>query len=192
MTMIAIIDYDAGNIKSVEKAFAYLGEETIETESYGETKGASGSNSVNTSKIGFKLLSIPGFRKLHIKKALLLIRGEDPIIDFKFDPCKHKNAKQTTLLGNKENGYKYDESSAASIMFIDPETYISDGTPVKDIEMPTEEAIEEYTTYDAESWLRKHPIISKQGRAQALPYIWMRDFNACPKDTEEKMKKRKK
>ena len=27
--MIAIIDYDAGNIKSVEKAFAYLGEETI-------------------------------------------------------------------------------------------------------------------------------------------------------------------
>ena len=25
--MIAIIDYDAGNIKSVEKALAYLGEE---------------------------------------------------------------------------------------------------------------------------------------------------------------------
>lgn len=29
--MIAIIDYDAGNIKSVEKAFAYLGEETAVT-----------------------------------------------------------------------------------------------------------------------------------------------------------------
>ncbi|MCR5835951.1 MAG: imidazole glycerol phosphate synthase subunit HisH [Lachnospiraceae bacterium] len=29
--MIAIIDYDAGNIKSVEKAFAYLGEKTILT-----------------------------------------------------------------------------------------------------------------------------------------------------------------
>lgn len=27
--MIAIIDYDAGNIKSVEKAFQYIGEETI-------------------------------------------------------------------------------------------------------------------------------------------------------------------
>lgn len=27
--MIAIIDYDAGNIKSVEKAFAFLGEETV-------------------------------------------------------------------------------------------------------------------------------------------------------------------
>ncbi|MBQ6814641.1 MAG: imidazole glycerol phosphate synthase subunit HisH [Lachnospiraceae bacterium] len=29
--MIAIIDYDAGNIKSVEKAFNYLGQETIVT-----------------------------------------------------------------------------------------------------------------------------------------------------------------
>ena len=27
--MIAIIDYDAGNIKSVEKALHYLGEETV-------------------------------------------------------------------------------------------------------------------------------------------------------------------
>ena len=27
--MIAIIDYDAGNIKSVEKALAYLGEEAV-------------------------------------------------------------------------------------------------------------------------------------------------------------------
>ncbi len=29
--MIAIIDYDAGNIKSVEKAFAFLGQETVVT-----------------------------------------------------------------------------------------------------------------------------------------------------------------
>ncbi len=29
--MVAIIDYDAGNIKSVEKAFQYLGEETLVT-----------------------------------------------------------------------------------------------------------------------------------------------------------------
>lgn len=29
--MIAIIDYDAGNIKSVEKAFAYLGQDTVVT-----------------------------------------------------------------------------------------------------------------------------------------------------------------
>lgn len=29
--MIAIVDYDAGNLKSVEKAFAYLGEESIIT-----------------------------------------------------------------------------------------------------------------------------------------------------------------
>ena len=33
--MIAIIDYDAGNIRSVEKAFQFLGEETILTREQG-------------------------------------------------------------------------------------------------------------------------------------------------------------
>lgn len=32
--MIAIIDYDAGNIKSVEKAFQYIGEDTVLTRDY--------------------------------------------------------------------------------------------------------------------------------------------------------------
>lgn len=38
--MIAIIDYDAGNIKSVEKALCYLGEETIVTRDVNELKNA--------------------------------------------------------------------------------------------------------------------------------------------------------
>ena len=32
--MIAIIDYDAGNLKSVEKALAYLGEESVITRDF--------------------------------------------------------------------------------------------------------------------------------------------------------------
>ena len=36
--MIAIIDYDAGNIKSVEKALAYLGEEVRITRDRREEK----------------------------------------------------------------------------------------------------------------------------------------------------------
>ena len=32
--MIAILDYDAGNIKSVEKAFKILGEETVLTRDF--------------------------------------------------------------------------------------------------------------------------------------------------------------
>ena len=34
--MIAILDYDAGNLKSVEKAFAYIGQEPIVTRDYRE------------------------------------------------------------------------------------------------------------------------------------------------------------
>ena len=40
--MIAIIDYDAGNMKSVEKALQYLGEETITTRNRGEILQADG------------------------------------------------------------------------------------------------------------------------------------------------------
>ncbi|MBR1391416.1 MAG: imidazole glycerol phosphate synthase subunit HisH [Lachnospiraceae bacterium] len=38
--MIAIIDYDAGNLKSVEKALTYLGEESIVTRDIGELQRA--------------------------------------------------------------------------------------------------------------------------------------------------------
>ena len=38
--MIAIIDYDAGNLKSVEKALVSLGEETIITRNFSEILGA--------------------------------------------------------------------------------------------------------------------------------------------------------
>ena len=38
--MVAIIDYDAGNIKSVEKAVAFLGKEAVITRKPGEILGA--------------------------------------------------------------------------------------------------------------------------------------------------------
>lgn len=40
--MIAIIDYDAGNIKSVEKALVYLGEEAVVTRDYDTILNADG------------------------------------------------------------------------------------------------------------------------------------------------------
>ena len=40
--MIAVIDYDAGNIKSVEKALLHLGQETVVTRDAGKILGADG------------------------------------------------------------------------------------------------------------------------------------------------------
>lgn len=40
--MIAIIDYDAGNIKSVQKALEYLGEEAVITDNYSEIMHSQG------------------------------------------------------------------------------------------------------------------------------------------------------
>lgn len=38
--MIAIIDYDAGNLKSVEKALQFLGQECVITRAFHEIKKA--------------------------------------------------------------------------------------------------------------------------------------------------------
>ena len=40
MKMIAIIDYDAGNLKSVEKALQHLGEEVVITRNHDEIEKA--------------------------------------------------------------------------------------------------------------------------------------------------------
>ena len=40
--MIAIIDYDAGNVKSMEKAMLYLGQEAVLTRDAGEILSADG------------------------------------------------------------------------------------------------------------------------------------------------------
>ena len=46
MRMIAIIDYDAGNIKSVEKALKYLGEDAVITRDREDDCAMSGKSSV--------------------------------------------------------------------------------------------------------------------------------------------------
>lgn len=40
--MIAIIDYDAGNLKSVEKALQFLGQECVITRDFMKSKGRQG------------------------------------------------------------------------------------------------------------------------------------------------------
>ena len=49
--MIAIIDYDAGNLKSVQKALASLGEESQATRDAGEILAADKITNQNNSEI---------------------------------------------------------------------------------------------------------------------------------------------
>lgn len=88
--------YLGGNEKEGHKYVSeLLGKETLYTNTYGQTKGRSGSYSVNYQQTGRELLTPDEIRLLDNRKAILFIRGERPIMDDKYDLKKHVNFRYT-------------------------------------------------------------------------------------------------
>ena len=80
---------------SLEFVTKLLGKETIDTRTRGQTKGHSGSSSTNFQQTGRELLTMDEVRKLDTKEAILFIRGEDPVLDQKYDLKRHPNIRLT-------------------------------------------------------------------------------------------------
>ena len=88
--------YLGGNEKETHKYVSeLLGKETIDTNTYGQTKGKSGSYSTNFQQSGRELLQPDEVRMLDNQNALLFIRGERPILDAMYDLMKHPNIRYT-------------------------------------------------------------------------------------------------
>ncbi len=86
-----------GNEQSTHKMVSeLLGKESIDLNTYGKSTGHSGSYSTNYQATGRELLMADEVRMLENEKSILLIRGEKPVIDFKYDILKHPNIKYTT------------------------------------------------------------------------------------------------
>lgn len=81
---------------SLEFIVKLLGKETIATRTRGETKGRNGSSSTNFQQTGRDLMTIDEVRKLDTHKVILFIRGEDPVLDKKYNIKRHPNIKLTT------------------------------------------------------------------------------------------------
>lgn len=110
--------YLGGNEQSThEYVSKLLGKETIDTNTYGQSKGRNGSYSTNWQISGRELLDASEVRMLDNKYALLFIRGERPIEDFKYDILKHPNLKLTTDGGAKAYRHGEDLISIASFDF---------------------------------------------------------------------------
>lgn len=89
--------YLGGNEQSThEYVSKLLGKETIDTNTFGKSTGRNGNYSTNYQITGRELLTPDEVRMLDNKFALLFIRGERPIKDFKFDILKHPNVSFTT------------------------------------------------------------------------------------------------
>ncbi len=95
--------YLGGNEKSTHQYISeLLGKETIDTRSFGQSKGRGGQYSVNMQKSGRELLSPDEVRLLDNEYAILFIRGERPMIDKKYDILSHPNIKRTSD-GGRDN-----------------------------------------------------------------------------------------
>ena len=81
---------------SLEFIVKLLGRETLATRTRGLTKGRNGSSTTNYQQTGRDLMTVDEVRKLDTHKAILFIRGEDPVLDKKYNIKRHPNIKLTT------------------------------------------------------------------------------------------------
>ena len=116
--------YLGGNEQSTHKYVSeLLGKETIDTNTFGKSTGRSGNYSTNYQISGRELLTPDEVRMLDNQYAILFIRGERPVMDFKYDILKHPNVALTT--DGKASAYKHGEvtikHSSISVLSINPE-----------------------------------------------------------------------
>ena len=88
--------YLGGTEKETHKYVSeLLGKETISTTSYNQSKGRSGSYSINHQQSGRDLMTPDEVRLLDNSKCILFIRGEHPVVDYKYNLLKHPNIRCT-------------------------------------------------------------------------------------------------
>lgn len=80
---------------SLEFMSKLLGKETLDTRTRGLTRGHSGSSSTNYQQAGRELMMQEEIRLMDTNDSILLIRGERPVLDKKYDLMKHPNIKLT-------------------------------------------------------------------------------------------------
>lgn len=111
--------YLGGNEQSTHKYVSeLLGKETIDTNTYGKSRGRNGSYSTNYQISGRELMTPDEVRMLDNKYAILFIRGERPILDFKYDIFKHPKFHLTEDGGAKPYLHNAVNKNIATISFL--------------------------------------------------------------------------
>ena len=123
--------YLGGNEQSTHKYVSELmGKATINLDTHGKSSERNGNYSTNFQISGRELLTPDEVRLLDNKYAILFIRGERPILDFKYDILKHPNVEFTTDGSEVPYIHGSTNNAVASITF----DYSQDGYDYETIE----------------------------------------------------------
>ena len=108
--------YLGGNEQSTFKYVSELmGKSNLDVNTYGLSHGDKGHFSTNYQNLGRELMTPDEVRLLDNDYAILFIRGERPIKDFKFDILKHPNISLTTDGGSKAYIHGNSENAIATV-----------------------------------------------------------------------------
>ena len=103
-TLLYLGGNEPGTFEYISKL---LDKETLDTNTYGRTKGKQGSFSTNDQQSGRELMTPGEVRMLDNQYALLFIRGERPVMDRKFDVWHHPRIKEIQEGGAEP--YRYEQ-----------------------------------------------------------------------------------
>ena len=113
--------YLGGNEQSSHKYVSeLLGKETIDINTYGNSRGRNGNYTKNFQLAGRDLMTPDEVRMLDNRYALLFIRGEFPIKDLKYDITRHPYIRYTTDGAGVPYAHGQDTRSIATLT-LDPE-----------------------------------------------------------------------
>lgn len=140
--------YLGGNEQSThEYVSKLLGKATIDTNTYGQSKGRNGNYSINAQQAGRELLTPDEVRMLDNRFAILFVRGEQPVMDEKYDTFRR--IKQ---LGATHYEHARDTLSFATVR-LDMEAIMQSAATDSNIEndydiLSNEELEEEYSQHN--------------------------------------------
>lgn len=138
--------YLGGNEQSTHKYVSeLLGKSTIDTNTYGKSSGRSGNYSTNYQISGRELLMPDEVRMLDNQYAILFIRGERPVLDFKYDILKHPNVALTAdgKAGVYQHGAVRSDIATIEVTYLDPKTLPDTEVPETDYVLLSDEDFDE-------------------------------------------------
>ena len=138
--------YLGGNEQSTHKYVSeLLGKSTIDTNTYGKSSGRSGNYSTNYQISGRELLTPDEVRMLDNQYAILFIRGERPVLDFKYDILKHPNVALTAdgKAGVYQHGAVRSDIATIEVTYLDPQTLPDTEVPETDYVLLSDEDFDE-------------------------------------------------
>jgi len=162
--------YLGGNEQSThEYVSKLLGKETIDMNTYGQSRGRNGNYSTNWQITGRELMTPDEVRMLDNKYALLFIRGERPVMDFKYDILKHPNVAMTA--DGKAEPYRHGKVNFSYASFQFDENLLSEPHNDNDVDASdfvilTEEEINEILSEKTQTSEKNKEVILDEAFGQ--------------------------